>query len=34
VERGRWVMKLVRRFAVAAGSLLALIVAGSAHWKL
>jgi len=27
-------MKLVRRFAVAAGSLLALIVAGSAHWKL
>jgi hypothetical protein len=34
VERGRLVIKIDRRFAIAAGSLLALIVAGSAHWKL
>jgi hypothetical protein len=31
--KGGWNMRLVRRIAIAAGSLLALVLAGGAHWK-
>jgi hypothetical protein len=31
--KGGGYMRLIRRIAIAAGSLLALVLAGGAHWK-
>jgi hypothetical protein len=32
-QRGRWTVKLIKRFAIAVGSLAALVLAGGAHMR-
>ncbi|MGH9196959.1 MAG: hypothetical protein ACRD1T_14615 [Acidimicrobiia bacterium] len=32
-RRGRWTVKLIKRFAIAVGSLAALVLAGGAHMR-